>query len=85
MFVSNKVHDRHLPIQSDRTHLPPDLEQVINNMIVVWTSSMRLQLSLFRRHAISFPICLTIQFETTQNIWKIAFPERIHPISVQHL
>ena len=66
--------DMCMPTQNERVHLSPDLEQVFNNIIVVSTSSMRLQPLLLRRHTISIQIGLTIQFEISQNIWKILFP-----------
>ena len=51
MFVSNKVHDRHLPIQNEKAHLPADLEQVTKKLLaveqIVWDSNPH---SLRTRH-----------------------------------
>ena len=41
--VPVKVYGIYLPIQNERVHLLPDLEQVTNNIVLGWTSSARSQ------------------------------------------
>ena len=35
IFFFNKIHDRHLLIQNETTHIPSDLEQVVDFELVI--------------------------------------------------